>query len=458
LQLLKCILQNVYFSSQPSGVATGTKYTPYKTIFFISTGTSLAYRRGTYEGIRITQNGVANPCNTLFQPVHSQASSQSELKRQMTLSRSAKVVPATICSNIYINCWLRLWLARAGMILFCFPAWQQPASAQVNLILSWTYASTTEAGFGIQRATSPNGPWTKIGTVAAPATSYLDTYLQYSTTYYYQIWTYNATGNSPLSNISSFTTPAAHDTTKPGVSIVSPKVNEKWSNSVFTVSGKASDNVAVANVFYSLNGSGWTSASTGNGWTNWVVNMTLIPGTNVVMAYAVDTSGNVSATNKISFIHVLTAPLTVLIDGGGTVSPNSNGDWLQIGENYSMTARAKAGYVFTYWTGSLTTNGATLKFTMASNLTFTANFMSKSQLSVQISPPEIGNLTVNQGMATLSFESQTGLFYTLESKDTYADANWTVLPVSIIGTGEGISLTDSNAPPASRFYRIRARE
>jgi hypothetical protein len=175
-----------------------------------------------------------------------------------------------------------------------------------------------------------------------------------------------------------------------------------------------------------------------------------------------------AATDKVSFVYVLTAPLTVLINGNGTVSPNYNGAQLQIGENYSMTARAKAGFGFTNWTGSWTTNGATLKFTMASNLTFTANFvtkisprfqpqLSKSQLSVQILPPEISDLSVGQGMATISFESTTGLLYTLESKDSLTDTNWTTLPVSIIGTGGGVSLTDSNAPPACRFYRVRAQ-
>jgi hypothetical protein len=258
------------------------------------------------------------------------------------------------------------------------------------------------------------------------------------------------------------------DIRKPTVSIVSPKANEKWSNSVFTVSGKAGDNVAVAKVYYSLNGSDWTSAFTGNGWTNWTANVTLVPGMNVVQAYAVDTSGNVSATDKVSFLYILKAPLIVLINGNGTVSPNYNGALLQIGENYSMTARAGSGFVFTNWTGSLMTNGATLRFTMASNLMFRANFVvktpprsqaqsSKSQLSVQILPPEISDLSVNQSLATISFESATGLLYTLESKDSLTDTNWTALPASILGTGEGVSLTDSNAPPACRFYRIRAQ-
>jgi len=237
--------------------------------------------------------------------------------------------------------------------------------------------------------------------------------------------------------------------------------------------------VAVSHVYYSLNESGWTNASTTNGWANWTANVTLTkPGTNTIQAYAVDTSGHLSATDSVSFIYVMTAPLTVLINGSGKISPDYNGKLLQIGENYSMTAKPGSGVTFVNWTGSATTNGATLEFTMRSNLTFTANFsdavtpavqtrliqssasqpeLSKPELSVQILPPDISDMNVSQGMATISFDSQTNLLYTLESKDSMADTNWTTLPVSIIGTGDTISLTDSNAPPACRFYRVRAQ-
>ena len=49
--------------------------------------------------------------------------------------------------------------------------------------------------------------------------------------------------------------------------------------------------------------------------------MTLLPGTNTVAIYALDTSGNVSGTNTIRFVYVLTAPLTVSTNGRGTLQP-----------------------------------------------------------------------------------------------------------------------------------------
>jgi hypothetical protein len=104
---------------------------------------------------------------------------------------------------------MRFWLVRVSVLLLCIIASRQFSTAQDTISLSWKYASTNELGFGIQRATSTNGPWTQIATIPAPTTSYLDTGLQYSTTYYYQIWAYDAAGNSPLSNIASFMTTLA---------------------------------------------------------------------------------------------------------------------------------------------------------------------------------------------------------------------------------------------------------
>ena len=156
------------------------------------------------------------------------------------------------------------------------------------------------------------------------------------------------------------------DGQKPTNQILLPSAVSTVSNALFTVTGKAGDNVAVESVWCQLNSSGWDVATTTNSWSNWTAQVSLVPGTNVFQAYAVDTAGNRSTTNSVSLVYVLNGMLTVHTNGNGTISPNYGGALLQIGHNYSMTAKAGTGFAFTNWTGgtnpplSLLTNRPTL--------------------------------------------------------------------------------------------------
>lgn len=85
------------------------------------------------------------------------------------------------------------------------------------------------------------------------------------------------------------------------VSITSPVASQQMSNQVFTVTGTASAVGPVSNVWVQLNNGGWINPTTANGLTNWSAVETLTPGSNTVSAYAVDTTGNVSATNSVTF-------------------------------------------------------------------------------------------------------------------------------------------------------------
>ena len=91
------------------------------------------------------------------------------------------------------------------------------------------------------------------------------------------------------------------DVQKPTLSITSPSSGLQTTNANCTLAGKAADNVAVAGVYYQLNGSSWTAADSANNWTNWTTGVILAPGTNTLRAYSVDTSGNCSTTNSESF-------------------------------------------------------------------------------------------------------------------------------------------------------------
>ncbi len=55
---------------------------------------------------------------------------------------------------------------------------------------------------------------------------------------------------------------------------------------------------------------------------------------------------------------------------------------------------------------------------------------------------------------TISFTTLSGKTYTLQFKNLLSDASWTPLPNPVIGTGNVMSIPDSTAQPATRFYRI----
>ena len=236
------------------------------------------------------------------------------------------------------------------------------------------------------------------------------------------------------------------DVTRPTLSIVTPTANQQWTNGTFTVTGKAGDNVAVGTVYYSLNGSGWTAATTANNWTNWTANLTLTPGTNTVQACAVDSSGNISTTNTVRFEYVVREPLTVQIMALGTLNPKwgtlnpnyTNGTPLAINENYTMTANASSGFGFTNWTdgsGNLLTNRATLQFTMVTNLTLNANFVDVTKPTLSIVTPTAnqqwtnGTFTVtgkagdNVAVGSVYYSLNGGLWTNANTANNWT--NWT---------------------------------
>lgn len=77
-----------------------------------------------------------------------------------------------------------------------------------TLDLTWTDNSSDETGFEIDR--SPNGTsgWTTITTTSSNATSYANTGLTASTTYYYRIRAINGSGNSSYTSVANATTSA----------------------------------------------------------------------------------------------------------------------------------------------------------------------------------------------------------------------------------------------------------
>jgi hypothetical protein len=191
------------------------------------------------------------------------------------------------------------------------------------------------------------------------------------------------------------------DITPPTITQLTPKPNQYWSNAVLMVTGTAHDNVQVASVWYQLNSNGWLQAS---GTTNWTARLDLTVKTNTLWAYAMDTSGNKSVTNRGSFLYIVSDRLPLSVVGGkGTLSPNYSNAVLEIGKPYTITATPGTGFVFTNWTGgvppasAVLTNGRALRFVMQSNLVLQANFVDVAAPLLSIISPVAGQRITNTG-------------------------------------------------------------
>jgi hypothetical protein len=137
-----------------------------------------------------------------------------------------------------------------------------------------------------------------------------------------------------------------------------------------------------------------------------------------VKAFAIDTAGNMSATSSVSFLYITSDTLVTRSTGLGTITRDMNGKLLEIGQNYTLTAKPGTGCIFSNWvngSGVTLTNSAALKFTMQSNLVLIANFVPNPFLSAAgnyaglFYDTHINGLTVsNAGLITVTLTSSGG--------------------------------------------------
>jgi hypothetical protein len=174
------------------------------------------------------------------------------------------------------------------------------------------------------------------------------------------------------------------DTAKPTVVITYPANNAKvMTNGLVIIRGTAADNHVLKQVKYQLYNGTWMNAVSTNGlFKTWTADYVPVAGLNTSLVYSVDMQGNRSAISTVVFTYIPGAVLTVQTNtsAGGTITPSLNGKVLQIGSTNTMTAAAKAKYVFTDWTagvgGSLVTTGKVVKFVITNDMVLTANFRS----------------------------------------------------------------------------------
>jgi len=71
-------------------------------------------------------------------------------------------------------------------------------------------------------------------------------------------------------------------------------------------------------------------------------------------------------------------------------------------------------------------------------------------------PVTISSVSLAGPQISVAFPSQSGLNYVLEYKNALADPAWTPLAPALMATGSVMVLQDTNAPVASRYYRVHS--
>jgi hypothetical protein len=239
----------------------------------------------------------------------------------------------------------------------------------------------------------------------------------------------------------------AAETVKPVVKITAPTSGQSVSNALLTVRGQATDAAGISEVWCRLNQQAWLPV---HGKTEWSTELWLIPGTNVIQAFALDNSGNVSATNTITFRYVLSAPLTVTIQGKGTLKPNYAGALLEIGKSYTMTATPGSGFTFSQWTGSAVSANRTLQFTMASNLSFTATFIDNVKPTLTYTAPAKGERSSNAVFTVRGKATDNGEVATVHCRVNYGP--W------VLATGSTNWLATLDLKPGTNYVQAFAQD
>lgn len=162
----------------------------------------------------------------------------------------------------------------------------------------------------------------------------------------------------------------------PSLTIASPKAGERFAVPLTTATGLARDNIEVASVQYKLNGSDWQPAVFTAGTGGWSANLEpfSVPGPNALEVRALDSDGNPSPVVKRYYTNVKTHTLTVNTVGAGTVKPGTGS--FEVGQTYTLSAKAAVNHVFAGWSGDSTSTAKTLSFTMPdASATVTATFI-----------------------------------------------------------------------------------
>lgn len=181
-----------------------------------------------------------------------------------------------------------------------------PVISQINVsgittsssIVSWTtdVPATTQVEYG---TTTVYGNLTPLNSTLSTSHSQALAGLTAGTLYHYRVRSKNSSGVESISGDFAFQTNSVVDTTPPTVSITAPANGASVSGTA-SVSANASDNVGVASVQFTLDGSNLGSALTASPYQVAWDTTTTSNGSHLVSAVARDAAGNVGNATAVS--------------------------------------------------------------------------------------------------------------------------------------------------------------
>jgi len=165
---------------------------------------------------------------------------------------------------------------------------------------------------------------------------------------------------------------------KPKVKITSPAKGDKVTTPEIEVLGNTSadpEPVVVEGRVEHFSGTSAFQPATGV--SNWRLRtVSLAPGRNRIKVRTLKGDGSVIAETSTTVDYVVMKPLTVLIQGEGTVSKNLAGITSQeLGQILQTVAKPAKGWLFAGWSGTISSSSAALSFRMEEGVVLTALFV-----------------------------------------------------------------------------------
>jgi hypothetical protein len=401
-------------TSQPAGLVTNAGSAV--TFSVSASGGDLTYqwlKNGSPLNDGGNVSGASSPSLTLSNLLHADAASYRVTVSNLLGSTNSDLAVLSVIDPAILT-----QPADTAVLAGALPSFQVQAAGTPNLMYQWY---TVTAGHAIKLTGKTNATLTLTPATTAMAGNYF------------------VTVSNQLPAPNSVTSALAHLTVylRPTITITAPRTGQSFNIDLVHASGKASNNVGVASVWYQLNNGPWLQASGASSWTADL--SALIGGTNVLRLFSLDTGGNPSLTNKVSFKYVPSDRLNLAMVGRGTLSPHYSNALLQIGRTYCITSTPAAGLLFSNWTGGVfvsdvLSNGPVLRFIMQSNLSLTATAVTNP-------------FTIAKG-------SYNGLFTTDAGREQASSGAFN-LTVGSTGTGSGSMRTGNKTNAfATRFNLV----